>query len=156
LKASETDNFQSDFSELDIEFPTLEIEPHTNQKKDSSKRKSSYKNIIRDNDSITRCAGFINQVRNVDGVFYVKAGLVIGSCKGSEQNYRANITNVELRVGPTLKVWAEAFQGESKAKARVRLNFVIKNLQFGIKRNGESAFLESRGSIETITYGHID
>jgi hypothetical protein len=148
------DNSQSDFSELNVDFPDLEEGAGLKQVKPNGK--APFRNVIRDNDSTTHCAGFINQVRNVNGVFYVKAGVVMGSIKASDQDYRARITNVELRVGPTLKVWAQSFRGDCKPCARVRVNLVIRNLTFCIKTKGDNSFLESRGTVETITYGHID
>lgn len=155
MRPNETPNSQTDFSELDPDFPEVVVnyEADTNT---TYKNKGEYKNTLGNNDSVTQCDGFINQVREVSGSFYVKAGLIFGSSVGSGQDNRANITNVELRVGPTLKLWARCYDHSNKENARIRLSFTIRNLRFGIKNKENRSFLESRGTVETIKYGHID
>lgn len=154
---SEEDISQDDFSMLDPEaFPDISAnERKKAQNGKSAKTRTPYKNVIRENDSMTICPGFINQVRKVDENYFIKAGLIIGSVMSSD-GWRGDITNVELRLGHTLKKWAEAFGQIGNKASGVRVTFKIRNLKFSAKLKDDKPMLESRGIIETITFGHLD
>ena len=148
---------QRDFSEFNPDFPELEVSTveASSEREPTKRRRGTFKNVVRENDSLTTCPGFINQVRQVDGVYYVKAGLIAGSSPSGD-GFRANIHNVELRVGPTLKKWAQTYGGLDRSCAGVRLSFVIRNLQYLARIKDGKPVLDTRGTIETITFGHLD
>ncbi len=148
---------------VDQEFPVLDEEQGTqgsdvgNGQHDGPK---PYLNRVFPNDAITRCDGFINDLKSHtkddETFFFVRVGLIQGSTLSNDQKWRGDITNCDLLVGSTLKKWAEKMGSVGDALEGIRVNFTIKNLKYIPELYEGNPVLRSRGILEKVSFGRLD
>lgn len=136
---------------------------HSGEKSTDAQPRSrkGYQNEVYANDSITHCGGFISDIRmyqqpgSSEPMYFVRVGLIQGSKKQGDE-WVGDITNCDLLAGVTLKKWAAAFADTKNPFAGLRCRFVVKNLKFVPELYEGKPVLKSRGTLEQVTFGHID
>jgi len=126
---------------------------------DKGSRKG-YQNEIFSNDSLTTCDGFMNEVKShtkgEETMYFARVGLLMGSKKNDQGEWVGDIVNCDLLVGSTLRKWAEYTAPIDKPFRGVRMKFKIRNLKFSPGIHEGKPVLNSRGVLETVTFGHLD
>ena len=143
------------------DFPELQgQEKTTSQPAQEKGSRKGYQNEIYSNDSLTTCDGFMNEVKShVKGdetLYFARVGLLMGSKKNEQDEWVGDIVNCDLLVGSTLRKWAEYTAPIEKPFRGVRMKFKIRNLKFTAGIHEGKPVLNSRGVLETVTFGHLD
>ena len=146
------DNNDPGFSEADF--------PDVNGKPVETKTKRGYQNEIYANDSITYCDGFINEVKSHhkgdETLYFARVGILAGSKRDEAKGeWVGDIVNCDLLIGSTLKKWAEYVEPIKEPFRGVRMKFQIRNLKFMAGIYEGKPVLNSRGILETVTFGHL-
>lgn len=74
----------------------------------------------------------------------------------SKGEWVGDIVNCDLLIGSTLRKWAEFSEQIKEPFRGVRMKFQIRNLKFMASIHEGKPVLNSRGILETVTFGHIN
>lgn len=120
----------------------------------------SFSPKINPNDSITRCSGFINEVKvnNKDPnkpLYFIRCGLITGSVKDEEDKWQGKMQNVDLLCGRSLVLFAGVIARNSDVFKGVKFSFCIRNLFFEPVIVEDKPYLNTRGILEAVSVGKV-
>lgn len=128
---------------------------------DPVEKKGPFSNRIRRGETLTSGWGYINEIReHTKGdktLLFVSIGLQSGWRDGGGDQPEPVYQNIELLVGSTLVKTLSLFKGEYTKDTGKPYGYVqIRNLVFSATAGEEKIFLNTRGVLETITFGQLD
>ena len=142
------------------DFPEVGEPSQSDENQSKKTDRKGFQNPLYPNDSVTTCSGFLNEIRSHekdgDTLYFVRVGLIQGSRRNGSGDWEGDITNCDLLVGSTLKKWARAMKPLKEPYAGIRMTFTIRNLKFSLGEYDDKPVINSRGVLETITFGHLD
>jgi len=158
-----------EFTDHNNDFPSITFPEETANTSDESELKDlksdkvNFTNQIFQNDSLTRCSGFINAIKkyqkNNETIYFVRVGLLQGSKKEKDGSWSGDITNCELIAGKTIKHLFKNFELHEEMVIEmiqgVRCHFEIRNLKYSAIQKDGKAFLNAKGIIESVKFGYI-
>lgn len=142
-----SDNAAQDFPDFD-----------QNANQAGTQKAKPFINQLYPNDSLTVCNGFINEVRaHTKGdrtMYFVSVGLFQGSIQEGD-DYKGDITNCDVLAGSTLEKWLAGLAGIENPLKGIRMRMEFRNLKFLPKLHDGKAYVDSRGILETVQFGHL-
>lgn len=128
---------------------------------EQAEKKPSFINRIRRGETLTTGWGYINEIREHrkgdKTLFFVSIGLQSGWQDTGGEQPEPVYQNIELLVGSTLVKSLSLLKGVYTKETGKPYGFVqIRNLVFSATAGDDKIFLNTRGVLETITFGHLE
>lgn len=142
------------------DFPEVGGEINSQEDREEGKKQNSFINQLFPNDSVTKCDGFINEIRShntdEDTLYFLRVGLIQGSERSEDGSWRGQITNCDLLAGKTVKKWISSIMDVKSSMNGVRVQFHIRNLKFSPGIHEGKPVMNSKGVLEKVVIGQLD
>lgn len=131
----------------------------------STEKKAPFVNQLYSTDSLTTASGFIHEIKthekdnNVN--YFVRVSIITGTEKNPaptspDDEYTRVFQSVDLLAGRSLGFTLQELLRAGANLSKIRVNVQIRNLRFQPGIHEGKPVLNSRGILETITFGILD